>query len=537
MTRRTLLRRGVVHTPAHPHATALATANGVVSWAGDEAGADSLAAAADEVIDLDGALVTAAFVDSHVHLAQTGLAATSLSLHGVRHRDEAIRALAEHAGRRGDAVLLGFGWDEAGWPDPVPPTRFELDRAGGGRPVYLARTDMHSAVVSSALVERFPTIATAAGWDVDGRVERDAHHQARVAADTLVTRGMREDAIRRALRTAAEQGIGLVHEMGAPHLSQLSDFACLDHIASSQALPDVARYWGELEAYDVAHDIGALGLAGDLCVDGAIGSRTCALEQPYADAPDARGHLYLEPEQLHEHLVGCTRAGLQAGFHVIGDRALRLVVEALGSAAAEVGRPALCAARHRLEHVEMPDAAALSVLGDLGVVASVQPAFDAAWGGTRGVYALRLGVERALGMNPFASMRAAGVVLALGSDSPVTPLDGWAGVRAANAHRTAPHSLTTQEAFEAHTRGGWQAIGRDHGGVLRAGCAATYAVWEVEDDLVDRFPDLTLSRALPACRRTVVRGRVIHDRQGGMGTPQDDSQSTRLSAGGLVSGC
>jgi predicted amidohydrolase YtcJ len=46
----------------------------VVSWAGDEAGADSLAAAADEVIDLDGALVTAAFVDSHVHLAQTGLA-------------------------------------------------------------------------------------------------------------------------------------------------------------------------------------------------------------------------------------------------------------------------------------------------------------------------------------------------------------------------------------------------------------------------------------------------------------------------------
>ncbi len=537
MTRRTLLRRGSIHTPVHPYATALATADGAVCWIGDEAGADSMAAAADEVIDLAGALVTPALVDSHVHLAQTGLAATSLSLRGARNRDEALRALTEYAGRRGDAVLLGFGWDEAGWPDATPPTRFELDRAGDGRPVYLARTDMHSAIVSTALVERFPAITTAAGWHVNGRVERDAHHEARVAADALVTPGMREDAIHRALRTAAAQGIGLVHEMGAPHLSQLTDFACLDRIAASQALPDVARYWGELEAFDVAHAIGALGLAGDLCVDGAIGSRTGALEQPYADLPDARGHVYLESEQLHEHLVGCTRAGLQAGFHVIGDRALRLVIEALGSAAAEVGRPALRAARHRLEHVEMPDATAVSVLGDLGVVASVQPAFDAAWGGTRGVYALRVGPERALAMNPFASMHSAGVVLALGSDSPVTPLDAWGGVRAASAHRTAPHSLTAHQAFEAHTRGGWRAIGRDDGGVLRVGCAATYAVWGVEGDLVDRLPDLTPGRALPACRTTVVRGRVIHDHRWASGARQDDSQSTGQSAGGLISGC
>ena len=468
---RSLLRRGIVHTPAHPYATAIATYDGVVTWIGDESGADSWAVAADEVVDLEGALLTPAFVDSHVHLAQTGLAAGGLSLHGLRNRDEVLQALSEHAARRGDTLLLGFGWDESRWPDPVPPTRLEVDRASGGRAVYLARTDVHSAIVSSALVERFPAIAAAPGWSANGRVERDAHHEARMATDALVTPGIREDAMRHALRTAAAQGIGLVHEMGAPHLSPVEDFVRLDAIASSQSVPDVARYWGELGAYEVAHQIGALGLAGDLCVDGAIGSRTCALERPYADAPQARGHVYVQAEQLCEHLVGCTRAGLQSGFHVIGDRAMRVVTEALRAAAVEVGEPALRAARHRLEHVEMADAATLAVLGDLGVVASVQPAFDATWGGPDGVYALRLGTERALAMNPFASMRSAGVVLALGSDSPVTPMDAWGGVRAACTHRSAWQRLTVQQAFDAHTRGGWWAIGRDDGGVLRAGSA------------------------------------------------------------------
>lgn len=536
-TRRTLLRRGVVLSPAHPYATAIATTDGTVTWIGDESGADALAGDADELVDLGGALVTPAFVDSHVHLAQTGLAAAGLSLHTVRDRHEALRALAEHAARRDDAVLLGFGWDETRWPDPVAPTRQELDRATGGRAVYLARTDVHSAIVSSRLVERFPAIAAAAGWSPDGRVERDAHHEARAAADTLVTVAMREDAIRQALRGAASQGIGLVHEMGAPHLSQVEDFASLDGIAATEALPEVARYWGELGAYDLAREVGALGLAGDLCVDGAIGSRTCAVDQPYADAPGQHGHLYLDADQLSAHLVGCTRAGLQSGFHVIGDRALRVVTQALRAAAEVVGRPALREARHRMEHVEMPAFDTLTVLADLRVVASVQPAFDAAWGGTDGVYALRLGVDRALRMNPFAAMRAAGVVLALGSDSPVTPTDPWGGIRAATAHRTPGQGLRVPEAFTAHTRGGWWAVGRDDAGVLRKGAAATYAVWDVRGDLVGRLPDLTPDAAAPVCRRTVVRGRAVHDERWGSDIGQDDSQLPVMAAEGLIPGC
>jgi predicted amidohydrolase YtcJ len=232
------------------------------------------------------------------------------------------------------------------------------------------------------------------------------------------------------------------------------------------------------------------------------------MREPYADRATT-GHAYLSVEQLREHVVGCTRRGLQAGFHVIGDRANDLVREALQGAVEDVGRAALRAAGHRMEHVEMPDAAGLAVLADLGVAASVQPAFDAEWGGPDGVYARRLGVDRAVAMNPFGSMLAAGIRLAFGSDSPVTPLAPWQGVRAAVNHRTPAQRLRVQDAFEAYTAGGWAAAGRAGAGRLVVGAPATYAVWTTIAGLgPERLPRLDADDE-PRCAATVVAGRTI----------------------------
>jgi predicted amidohydrolase YtcJ len=131
------------------------------------------------------------------------------------------------------------------------------------------------------------------------------------------------------------------------------------------------------------------------------------------------------------------------------------------------------------------------------------------------MYAQRLGVERALTLNPFAAMRAAGVVLALGSDSPVTPVDPWGSVLAAVRHHTPGSGLSMSDAFDAHTRGGWQAAKRDADGVLTAGARATFAVWDLpgagDERLVHALPTPdSLAEGTPACRRTVVRGRAVH---------------------------
>ena len=143
----------------------------------------------------------------------------------------------------------------------------------------------------------------------------------------------------------------------------------------------------------------------------------------------------------------------------------------------------------------------------------MQPAFDRLWGGESGMYAERLGLPRALSLNPYAAMAAAGMALALGSDSPVTPLDPWGSVRAAVLHRTPGSGLDLVTAFDAHTRGGWWAARRDADGVVATGAPATFAVWDVDElDPTTGLPPLDAADAAPRCRRTVVRGTTVHDR-------------------------
>ena len=190
---------------------------------------------------------------------------------------------------------------------------------------------------------------------------------------------------------------------------------------------------------------------------------------------------------------------MQAGFHVIGDAAADALVAGLRRAArARLGRRGRARA-HRVEHLEMVDAAQMATLAELGVVASVQPVFDAWWGGPSGMYVDRLGADRARGMNPFAALHAAGVPLAFGSDAPVTPARAVGG-RARRGR--APHGGVGRgaggRARRAHDRRAPRRGGRSPlAGRLVPGAPASYAVWELGEQ--------------PRCLRTVQDGRVLHD--------------------------
>jgi predicted amidohydrolase YtcJ len=536
----TLLRGGAVYNPAEPYATAMLTVGDTVAWIGSEDGADLHADAADTVIDLHGALVTSAFVDSHVHATSTGLALTGLDLSGAVSGTELLDRVAAYArSLPSDAVVLGTGWDETAWADAVAPSAEELDRAAGGREV--SRVDVHSAAVSSALLAAVPEAADAVGFRASGLVTQEAHHLLRAAAFGRVSEVQRTDAQRAARARAAEFGIGALHECGGPQISGEDDFTGLLELAAAEPGPYVFGYWGELTDPLKALELGGVGAGGDLFIDGAIGSRTAALRDPYADAvetgdPAHGGVNYLDGEQIAGFLVACAEAGVQPGFHVIGDYAMDLLVGGLELAADAVGEHRVRALTVRAEHAEMADHKVIGKLAGHGVVVSAQPGFDAAWGGTDGMYVRRLGWERAEGMNPFAAYGAAGVVLAFGSDSPVVPLGPWDAVRSAAFHQTPASRITVRAAFAAHTRGGWRAlrpgapgVPTDEQGVLAPGAAATYAVWQAGDLVVQTpdsrvaawstderagvpgLPDLTPGEPLPTCLRTAVRGRVIHD--------------------------
>jgi predicted amidohydrolase YtcJ len=421
--------------------------------------------------------------------------------------------------------------------------------------VYLSRVDVHSAVVSPALAER-ARLRGLAGWDPAGRVERDAHHAVRHATRFEIAPADRRELQLLALRAAAAAGITELHEMSAPHVAPAADLAGLLALSGVQPVPDVVPYRGDLAADEqeaekiLAELAGAglawlAGLAGDLMVDGSIGSRTAALHEDYTDAAGHRGHLYLEPEQVRDHVLACARTGLQAGFHVIGDAAVASVLAGFEAAAAVVGADAIRAGRHRIEHLEMVDEQHVRTAARLGLIASVQPAFDDAWGGPERMYAVRLGPRRAVRLNPFATMQAAGVRLAFGSDSPVTPFAPWEGVRAALRHRTPAQRLDLEAALLAHTSGGLAAgpgrrrylrtddtgtaipdtgrgAGPDAGpdswtGELRVGGPATFTAWRSPHlppgpgatDLGELAAALAGGEPVPVCARTVIRGRTV----------------------------
>ncbi|MCW2528253.1 MAG: amidohydrolase [Pseudonocardiales bacterium] len=524
----TVVRNARIYSPAGADLSAMVIEAGTIAWLGTDDAVSGLLDSADEVIDLDDALVTPAFVDAHVHCTALGLSLAGLNLAGSVSRTDVLDRVAAFSRDNPGRVVLAEGWDESGWPDPIPPTALELDRAAGGAPIYLARVDGHSAVVSSSVLAKVPEDDH--GFSPLGWLRGSAHDRARTAAFARLDRADRSAAQRRALEHAASLGIGCLHEMAGPAISSEDDLSDLLALAASPEGPgvEVIGYWGELHGIETAVRLGAAGAAGDLFCDGSIGSHTAALRAPYTDAPHEHPAAKLNAHQISAHVIACTIAGIQAGFHAIGDAAIDEILAGFDLAAAEIGSQVRTAG-HRIEHVEMVADPKRFAAG--GLAASMQPAFDATWGGRGGMYERRLGADRAATMNDFSGLISAGTALAFGSDAPVTPLNPWGAVRAAAYHHTPGASISARAAFSAHTRGGWRAARRDSdgSGVLDVGTPATFAVWDsgdlfidVPDERVSRWstdpraaiaglPDLAPDQPLPRCRRTVVRGRVVWD--------------------------
>jgi predicted amidohydrolase YtcJ len=523
----TLLYNGRIHSPSHPDATAMAVRDGVVTWLGSDAVGHSQFPDATHR-DLDGVFVAPAFVDCHVHLTATGLRITGLDLTDATSPEHCTRLIREHVAAHPGQPVWGHGWDDTTWPRPL--TTDDVDGAVGLLPAYLSRIDVHSAAASTALRQRISGLRATGGFDPQLPLTADAHHLARAEARSLLTVGQRDGARSAALDAAARNGIVAVHECAGPQIGGAEDWTELtvtDHPI------EVVGYWGETvataaQARALIDQTGAKGLAGDLFVDGALGSRTAYLADPYADAPHTRGNSYLDPDTITEHLMACTEAGVTAGFHVIGDAAVTAVVDALERVVERFGAPQVSRCGHRLEHLEMVTAEQAAKLGAWGIIASVQPNFDALWGGPDGMYAHRLGTGRAAALNPLALLASAGVPLAFGSDTPVTGMNPWEWIRAASRHHTPGSAISVRAAFAAATRGAWRAGGTRDGvtGTLTPGAPASFALWETMEldvsapaDSVQRWSTDPRSRVpalprldgeLPRCLQTVHRGVVIH---------------------------
>ncbi len=460
---------------------------------------------ADRVVDLPGTTILPGFIDGHVHLTETGLSLADDDIRAARSAEDMLRLVRERAAE-GEGPLFLLGYDESAWERPDLPTIADLD-AACARPLVIRRVDGHAALANRAALESAgvldrPGMARDETGAPTGVVTRQANDAIGLWVMSSLDDLARQDLQLQAASLAASKGITAVHEMSMPHWNGEADLrVLLDHRAR---LPVDAMPIPATTDLGTAIGNGLAAIGGDLPVDGSIGARTARVGDPYLDGGD--GVAYFADDELAEFFHGAHAAGLQVGVHAIGDRAIDQVLrvwERVYHALDSRERRHFRARRHRIEHFEVAATAQVERAAMLGLAASVQPAFDATWGGPGGLYELRLGPERAARMNPFRTMLERGVEVGVGSDAPITPLDPMRAVEALERHHDPAQRLSRREAILLHTIGSAR-VGHqeDKKGSLAPGMHADFAVFDA-----DPYEEPTLHGLRPVL--TVSLGREV----------------------------
>jgi hypothetical protein len=434
--------------PAQPEAMALAIWRDRIVAVGDDDTIRALAGSGTQIDNAGGCPVIPGLIDAHIHWEGVARGLTSVDVFEVPTKAEALRRVAARARETQPGEwIIGRGWTQVLWPDRAFPTAANLDSVAPHNPVYLAAKSGHAAWINTQALKRAGITVTTPD-PPGGSIPRDVSGQPTGIlledAMSLVwntiprpTPEQTADWMAEAQQLAWRAGLTGIHDYDNP--------SCM---AALQILRDQGnlglRVVKQINApwIDHAHELGIHSGFGDewlrigglkIFADGALGPRTALMVEPYEGEPDNYGIVVTDKEAMHELVSAASAAGIPSTIHAIGDRAVHDVLdvyEAVRGEEAARGIPR-DARRHRIEHVQIihPDDA--HRLGQLDIIASMQPIHatsdwemaDRYWGArAKWSYNWKLQIE-------------AGARLAFGSDAPVEPLEPLKGIFAAVTRR------------------------------------------------------------------------------------------------------
>ena len=501
-----VLRRGAVYVgdAAGTRAESLAIRGGILVYVGTDAGITALIGPGTRVVELEGRLVLPGFHDAHVHPIAAGLEAMRCQLGGIARREGLEARIREcAAAQTGRAWVEGGGWELPLFAEANPHKEL-LDALVPDRPALLISADGHSAWANSRALSA-AGVTRATPNPVNGRIERDARTgepsgTLRESAVELVGRaappttpGELAEALRRGLTELATLGVVCAHEANATpaywdaYLSWQTSGATGPRVRAALALPADAATVDPLPSLVAAraraHGARLRADAVKLFLDGVIEARTAALLEPY-EGGDDRGSPMFNPAALDSLVSRLDAAGFQVHMHAIGDRAVRMGLDAVERARALNGPRD---ARHTLAHLELVSPDDLPRFAALGVVPNVQALWAQADPYITELTIPLIGDERSLDLYPIGSLFASGAVVAAGSDWPVSSANPLAAVevgitRRAEGSGPGPGWLPEQRAdltqmLAAYTRGGaWLDFEEHERGTVEPGKSADLVV-------------------------------------------------------------
>jgi predicted amidohydrolase YtcJ len=534
-------------TPAK--VTAVAIANGKILAAGTDADLLKLKGPKTKVIDLQGAFAMPGFNDAHTHMANAGrqkLTVNLVGVHSLAEMQERIKAYAATA--KPGTWLLGGGWDHTLWPDNKLPTRADLDEVTAGHPAIFRRVDEHMAVANSAALAA--ANITADTPDPSGaKIDHDTNGEPtgilrEAGAYSLVfakvpppTLEQRRQALTVAIADILANGVTSVQDN-----SEWEDFLALEELEHTGKLSlRVAEWLNFSQPVAILKERRASHPADDLLLhltqlkgfmDGSLGSRTAAMDEPYSDDPGNSGLPRYDQAQLNRMAAERAAAGFQLGFHAIGDRANAMALNAFGVAdqvanyppqsaehgpdahivtKPEQGPPPPAALRFRIEHAQALLPSDFDRFEKEGVIASMQPSHlltDMKWATDR------LGPERIKYAYAWKTFLDHNVVLAFGTDYPVELINPFRGLYSAITRQNEAGTQTFQpqekislnEAIYAYTQAPAFAEFREkEKGRLESGYLADLIV--LDRDITTATPQQLLHTKV---LRTVVNGETVY---------------------------
>jgi predicted amidohydrolase YtcJ len=464
-----------------PWAEALAIRGDKILAVGSAKDMTAYRGASTKVVDAQGKLVLPGFTDCHIHFMEGSLGLTRVDLNGTKSVAEIQKRVKEYAVAHPQAEWIeGMGWLYSTFGAVALPDKKFLDEVVPDRPVYLQAYDGHSSWANSKALAR-AGITRETPDPPGGKIVRDTKGEAtgalKESAGDLVakvtpkpTHEERLAALRLGMHEANKFGLVRVHSAG-------QDFEWLDlynELRQKQLLS--LRFYiayfldpPELKADDIEkieqarrtyHDDWISGGVVKTMLDGVIEAHTAAMLAPYSDDPQQAGKMFWEPAKYQQAITELDRRGLQIFTHAIGDKSVRLALDAYQQAS-ETNHTS--DARPRIEHIETISAQDIPRFGKQGVIASFQPLHAYPNQNVLNVWARNAGPERTQRAWVWHSIESTGGVLAFGSDWPVVTLNPWPGVQNALTRKTAegdpPNGFVPQErisledAIRAYTLG------------------------------------------------------------------------------------